>query len=583
MPTVEKEEPITTTHERDITYDVSRSKTLEEPISSTYIAELPYTIILNEPLPISDTIIVKDKLLLADSLPLADILDIGRALYFESLSLSDVISTRKITPSPPLSESISLSDVLDVKDIRTETIRVYDAITVKKIIAESYTVSGDIYKESSPAALEKDVIVSLYRLSPTPRLNLTDYTVMSDLAGHFSMAGVPDGEYILAAQKYGLTLAWNKIIVDGTNVVANLTLKVLEVLKVVEGIYNRWGHIYKLYQYADYINEAYRFVEAILVLGDIYNSAADVSASLDGYLEPVSRDTTIELIPMEFLGNQGFFDVSEDIYQYGNKILFNSTVVRRDFEGLAFKLKFPKDIEGKARLVVAGKIWYEGPTYNTPPYRSISISGTAVDRTGNVISGATIVVYIKGTNIEVARATTDEYGYYVLPGMSQNTEYDIYISNPGYTSPSGLVTTGTNDIMDNTTYNAGKQYPGLWYYFSIIFIFPPMNPLDTDPTYKGDKIFGYVYNKYTLEKIPYALVKVEGPDGEIYTVMTDKYGFYEIFVPPGTYDVRGFKRAFHTPRIQRGTITSDLQVLIPLTPIKRIPLYDKVGTKFVTR
>ncbi|GAH27135.1 unnamed protein product, partial [marine sediment metagenome] len=262
-------------------------------------------------------------------------------------------------------------------------------------------------------------------------MHLTNYVAQTDGNGNFTFNGVEVGEYVVTAQKHGYTLAWSKITVPCPSITLNLTP--LETVKLEEGVYNQWGQIYKLYQYADYEVGDWRYTESLLLLGDIYNSAADVTAiPAIGYLEPVSRDTTIELLSMTHLGTQGFFESSEQVSYANNKISFNSTIGRRDFDGLAFKLKFPKEIDGKVQLYLNGRVWYTGPTYNTPPYSSGSVSGTAVDNDGNVIDGATIVIYVKDTDIEVGRATTDSNGYYYIPGLSPDTEYDAYITKPGY-------------------------------------------------------------------------------------------------------------------------------------------------------
>jgi len=510
---------------------------------------------------------------------------------------------RKITTvdlaSFPSGEDIGVFELESIA--KKDTFFFYENLTHRRIIpGTTFTISGTVY--SNTGVVMSDVIVSLYRVSPAPRQNLPNDTTQTDSNGNYTLTGitgpaVAGRTYVVTAQKHGYMLGWEEVVLSGADETKNIIISELDLEDETEGIYNIHGHIYKFYKYSDTEDDTWHYVEGILLLGDLYNSAesgVSPTPEAQGYIEALSVDTTIELIEMESLGTQGLFDDSDmtlPTQTSDTRIDFDAAIPQRDFEAFAFKAKFPVGVEGIIELVLNGVNWFCGPPHNpggTTSSRGVSLHGTALDSDGNPVDSATVTVYIAGTNIQVGTATTTPDGYYVVPGLSPDTEYDVYVTADNYGSSSGTFTTpptpsegGTPNVWEGGMCVSGcSPYPIPWYLFGIYFIFSPL-------VYSTHKVYGKVYHRrkgLAYGIADFLVLSTDAATGDVYAALSDVNGDYEIYLPAALdYDVFALKRRYHIPRLQRGAVSADLEVNIPVMPIKRPPEYAKVGGRIIAR
>ena len=90
--------------------------------------------------------------------------------------------------------------------------------------------------------------------------------------------------------------------------------------------------------------------------------------------------------------------------------------------------------------------------------------------------------------------------------------------------------------------------------------------LDTEP-FLSDGIYGTVYDATTLRGLPGArLWATLQPTGTLYFGTADAGGYYEIYAPPGTYDVTAMAYGYQPHTIIGITVSSWAQVDLPLDP-----------------
>lgn len=245
-----------------------------------------------------------------------------------------------------LYESLSQSDTLTVageaavEERYSEMLVMYDSLKTKTIEAINYKIIGNTWKLGSETP-EGDVTVHILQVSP--RGNLTDYVTETDSNGYFEIELIPEGEYIVAAIKTGFTLGWKRLtLTESTGF--DLYLIPLSAEYVVERFYNQYGHIYKIYTYKEEETETQRKIWGIIAFGDLYNSAANESVPSSGYLEALTANTILTLLPTQSLDNNAFFEYYDTLtQQYTTKISWSSSISRGDFDGFTFYIEGPKE------------------------------------------------------------------------------------------------------------------------------------------------------------------------------------------------------------------------------------------------
>ena len=194
-----------------------------------------------------------------------------------------------------------------------------------------------------------------------------------------------------------------------------------------------------------------------------------------------------------------------------------------------------------------------------------SIMGVVTDEEGDPIEGAEVYVYYAGTDILVASTVTDENGFYKVDVPSEK-EYDVIIIKKGviagkvFVSGKVRVAVRENDIIDDRCrayldsegfVRAGDR----WYYVAVLRLA------------EGGKIYGYVYNRKTLEPVPNVKVIAKLGQYENYGV-SDENGYYEIPVPRGEWELEARKPGFKPAKGLKAVIQSNYRQDIYLDPAK---------------
>ena len=199
------------------------------------------------------------------------------------------------------------------------------------------------------------------------------------------------------------------------------------------------------------------------------------------------------------------------------------------------------------------------------------------------IADATVVVYYAGTDIIVAKTKTDSDGFYRITDLPSEKEYELKIFKDGYISVTGRVFAHDKDIVEERARMAieSETYAvaGESYYYEVVISFPWLFPVP-----EGGRIYGYIYNRKTLERIEDVLVTAVNVDtGNEYYTLSDENGNYSIFVERGNYKLSATKFGFHPSEVFHGTISSNWNQNIPLDPIiKAVGLrYHRVGLRHV--
>ena len=186
-----------------------------------------------------------------------------------------------------------------------------------------------------------------------------------------------------------------------------------------------------------------------------------------------------------------------------------------------------------------------------------SIMGVVTDEQGNPIEGAKVYVFYAGTDILVASTATDENGFYRVDVPSEK-EYDVIIVKEGRISGKVLVSVRESDVIDDRCrayldsegfVRAGDR----WYYVAVLRLA------------EGGKIYGYVYNRKTLEPVPNVKVIAKLGQYENYGI-SDENGYYEIFVPRGEWELEARKPGFKPAKGLKAVIQSNYRQDIYLDP-----------------
>ena len=197
-----------------------------------------------------------------------------------------------------------------------------------------------------------------------PNGNLPDLFTIAGPNGEFCIKGLSLGVYVFVSLEKGYTLGWKKVDVVSDMTTTDLFLAPIQSWNYVERIYNIYGHTFKMYHVSNFIDEAdgNRVVDGILVFGDLYGEGAQGNATeidSSGYLE---IDTTVNpgrlyLMDMPDLGKQGFFDRERGEQVWSNeectRITWNGGVRPHEFDGFAFRMRFPPDSSGILNLSLA--------------------------------------------------------------------------------------------------------------------------------------------------------------------------------------------------------------------------------------
>jgi hypothetical protein len=311
------------------------------PLSDAIIQNVK--IPLSETLPLSDTVLKNDQRILDETILLDDITKYDSLWVLprreEALSLSDAVSIQKVKVLE-LTETLSLSDVTKQNPALFDTVKLYDSVQVKQIPPAPVTINGAVWTFGSSEHPEPGVTVHLIRVSP--RENLRDYTTKTDENGYFEMNWVPVDEYVIVAAKKGFTLGWTRInLAEDTSF--ELHIMPLSDEHIIERVYNKYGHVYKMYTFKTQETVDKRRIWGIFVFGDLYDASAIEPVGANGCLKVDYPGMFITLLPTQHLDNQAFFDVGDTITQESaTKISWTASLNRRDFDGFTFYVEGPK-------------------------------------------------------------------------------------------------------------------------------------------------------------------------------------------------------------------------------------------------
>jgi uncharacterized membrane protein YgcG len=348
-----------------------------------------------------ETIVVKD-LATFDGVASNDYID-------DPVSISDEVTPSNVKFLIEMDDSVSVVDANYNVELFSDAIKAYDAVAVTKFTPDTQRmISGtqfylssqhpspgvfvNVFKRySHPILVEfvpclDDVELILTRGGvpvsdeivdggsiptgeepvPTflPNGNLPDNYTIAGENGSFVIRGLSLGVYVLVSIKKGYTFGWKKIDVNTDTVSADLFLAPIQAWNYVERIYNVYGHSFKMYHVSNFVDplDGNRVVDGILVFGDLYGEGNQGNATpidSSGYLE---LDTSINpgelyLMEMPDLGRQGFFDKvqGEQVYENDNhtRITWVGRVSPREFDGFAFRMRFPPNTVGILNLSIA--------------------------------------------------------------------------------------------------------------------------------------------------------------------------------------------------------------------------------------
>jgi len=207
----------------------------------------------------------------------------------------------------------------------------------------------------------------------------------------------------------------------------------------------------------------------------------------------------------------------------------------------------------------------------------ITVTGRCVDIYGNPVPNVNVLVYsiYEGREYLILTTKSDENGFYSF-SVPSHTKYRVKWSGRGYYLVEGTVYVADKDILEERA-RIGIESEltiesGTTFYYEVIFVFYALSPTE------GGKIYGYVYNSVTKEKIPGAIITaVRGK--EEFTDVSDENGYYEIIVPRGKYTLIGEKPGFKRKQYEV-EISSNWHQDIYLDPVvMTIYVYDAIDSK----
>ena len=361
----------------------------------------------------------------------------------DPVSISDSVETSNIDYTLEMDDSVSVSDKNYNVELFSDSIKIYAGVAATIFTPETLkTVSGtqfylssqhpspgtfvNVFKRySHPIQVEFVECTDTFQLvqrrggstifdttydggsiptgrEPTPTYlpngNLpNNYTIAGD-NGSFVVKGLSLGVYVFVSIKPGYTFGWRRIDVTSDTTTVDLFLAPIMSWNYVEKIYNIYGHSLKMYHLSNYVDplDGNRVVDGILVFGDLYgdgNQGNSTQIDSSGYLE---LDTTYNpgqlfLMSMPDLGEQGFFDIEQGEQVYGNsahtRITWSGKVGPREFDGFAFRMKFPPDRVGILNLSIATGLVIPMPYGDGAPVIGIVSSGSRVLGSGTHVSG----------------------------------------------------------------------------------------------------------------------------------------------------------------------------------------------------
>lgn len=266
-----------------------------------------------------------------------DLVDIKYWLLFED----EITLVDEITDKPTYADSIMVTDSFKVKHI-PYTRPIFD-------------ISGQQWWLGSENAVD-DFTVHLFRVSSDDIRdtcgNLPDYTTRVSESNGFMISGVPAGEYVVIAMKPHYTVGWKKVTVVDGNIDIDMVMLKLPKNAVIERPYNRFGHIYKMYQYRNEVVGDRRYIEGMIVFGDLYGTSESVwNIEENGYLRIQDSDQNgrLYLVSMRDLGTNGFLETpTESITVSSDRktISWKSLGRMGDFSGFCYRYVTEKNKSG---------------------------------------------------------------------------------------------------------------------------------------------------------------------------------------------------------------------------------------------
>lgn len=458
-----------------------------------------------------------------------------------------------------VNEIISLEDSLPIVDqvsqakwTLNELLKLFEVKTTAMQLVEGQYIefTGQLFAPGSEIPVP-GAIVHVYDLNN--RKNLPDHITTTDEEGYFRMK-LPLGEYVLVATKQGYSLGWvyfqAKTELDTVDI--SVFIAPLSRGNCIEKIFSPNGYMFKIYTYDKYEDPTKTkwIIEGILVLGDPYNWANPrATLSVDGTLEAITPESTLELIDLPEVGEQGFFDSGEEVTRVGDNVIYFTTTMRKgDFDCFGFRLTYPKGKLPLIRLKVGTDYVFSDQPAPEPPKidiiaiakaQEINEKTSSINR--NFAGGVYVPSYIsyykcwsRSWNMrswDVCLTT----GIKLYPQLFTRLEDAFMMDLKGdkitlYERPFEIEL----HLSDSLNIEEGYIYPGYMLFNDRITLRElevsfPVNPsimgIVTDED--GDPIMGaevYVY---------YA-----GTDILVASTVTDENGFYKIDVPSEKeYDV----------------------------------------------
>ena len=207
----------------------------------------------------------------------------------------------------------------------------------------------------------------------------------------------------------------------------------------------------------------------------------------------------------------------------------------------------------------------------------ITVIGRCIDIYGNPVPYANVFVYELINCIERLFLTTkaDEDGFYIF-SVPAYMRYRVKWTARGLSLVEGIICAGDKDIVEERARIAMESESlvesGDTFFYETIFVFSALSPVE------GGKIYGYVYDSRTLEKIEGAVITARKGE-EQYADISDENGYYEITVPRGKYTLTAEKPGYRKKEYSV-EISSNWHQDIYLDPVvMTIYVYDAVDSK----
>jgi len=324
----------------------------------------------------------------------------------DKITLTDSVDTYVINEIMTLEDSLPIADqVSQAKWTLNEFMKLFEVKTTAMQLVEGQYIEfvGQLFAPGSEIPVP-GAIIHVYDLNN--RKNLPDHITITDENGYFRMK-LPFGDYVLVATKQGYSLGWvyfqSRPELEGVEV--TIFIAPLSQGNCIEKIFSPNGFMFKVFMYNKYEDPTKTkwILEGILILGDPYNWAnPKATLSVDGTLEAITPESTLELVNLPEVGEQGFFDSGEEVKRVGDNVIYFTTTMRKgDFDCFGFKLTYPKGKLPLIRLKVGTDYVFHDQPAPEPPKIDIIVVASANEANGtqssinrNLAGGAYAPSYI---------------------------------------------------------------------------------------------------------------------------------------------------------------------------------------------